>query len=167
MTPARIAELLHPFLSAPIDASAGHEPATATALSSAQIECISTYIDILLHWNSRINLTAIRDPEQIVTRHFGESLFAARVLFPHPGAIAGVGTPERSGQPTSREAPNQSRRRETRTSREAAKECSPQRKLWVRILRRSKPRRGERSEHHELPVIPSEVIDSFDLQLPD
>jgi 16S rRNA (guanine527-N7)-methyltransferase len=40
------------------------------------------YIDILLRWNSRINLTAIRDPEEIVTRHFGESLFVARQLLP-------------------------------------------------------------------------------------
>jgi 16S rRNA (guanine(527)-N(7))-methyltransferase RsmG len=40
------------------------------------------YIDILCRWNVRINLTAIRDPEEIVTRHFGESLFAARHLFP-------------------------------------------------------------------------------------
>ena len=29
-----------------------------------------------------MNLTAIRQPEEIVTRHFGESLFAARHLFP-------------------------------------------------------------------------------------
>ena len=40
------------------------------------------YIDILCRWNARMNLTAVRDPEQIVTRHFGESLFAARLLFP-------------------------------------------------------------------------------------
>ncbi|MGB2602112.1 MAG: 16S rRNA (guanine(527)-N(7))-methyltransferase RsmG [Candidatus Sulfotelmatobacter sp.] len=40
------------------------------------------YIDILRRWNARINLTAIRDPEEIVTRHFGESLFVARHLFP-------------------------------------------------------------------------------------
>jgi 16S rRNA (guanine527-N7)-methyltransferase len=39
------------------------------------------YIDILCRWNSRINLTAIRDEEEIVTRHFGESLFAAAHLF--------------------------------------------------------------------------------------
>jgi len=37
---------------------------------------------MLLRWNARINLTAIRDPEDIVPRHFGESLFAARHLFP-------------------------------------------------------------------------------------
>jgi 16S rRNA (guanine527-N7)-methyltransferase len=40
------------------------------------------YIDILQRWNARINLTAIRGEEEIVTRHFGESLFAARYLFP-------------------------------------------------------------------------------------
>ena len=39
---------------------------------------LSQYLDLLLHWNRRTNLTAIRDPEGIVRRHFGESLFAAR-----------------------------------------------------------------------------------------
>lgn len=47
------------------------------------------YIDLLLRWNARINLTAVREPEQIVTRHFGESLFAARLLFP-----AAAGAPD-------------------------------------------------------------------------
>jgi 16S rRNA (guanine527-N7)-methyltransferase len=60
-------------------AGAGEEPAV---LSPAQLQSISTYIDILLRWNARINLTAIRDPDEIVTRHFGESLFAASHLFP-------------------------------------------------------------------------------------
>jgi len=48
------------------------------------------YIDILVHWNARINLTAIRDPEEIVTRHFGESLFAARHLFPSVSSVSPV-----------------------------------------------------------------------------
>ncbi len=78
---ARILELLEPFLRAP---SAG-PPAD---LSSAQLQHISTYIDILLRWNARINLTAIRDPEDIVTRHFGEALFAARYLFPAPSSVS-------------------------------------------------------------------------------
>jgi 16S rRNA (guanine527-N7)-methyltransferase len=42
------------------------------------------YIDLLSRWNARVNLTAIRNAEEIVTRHFGESLFAAQSLFP-PG----------------------------------------------------------------------------------
>lgn len=36
---------------------------------------LSVYLDLLLRWNARTNLTAIREPEQIVQRHFGESLF--------------------------------------------------------------------------------------------
>lgn len=41
---------------------------------------LSDYLDLLIKWNARMNLTAIRDPEEIVRRHFGESLFAARHL---------------------------------------------------------------------------------------
>ncbi|MGC2260684.1 MAG: 16S rRNA (guanine(527)-N(7))-methyltransferase RsmG [Candidatus Sulfotelmatobacter sp.] len=60
--------------------------------SSTQLDHISTYIDILTHWNARINLTAIRNEEEIVTRHFGESLFAARRLLPEAsGSEAGKG----------------------------------------------------------------------------
>jgi 16S rRNA (guanine527-N7)-methyltransferase len=67
MDSQRIAAFLAPFM--------GDEPASATLLAQLQ-----AYLDLLLRWNTRINLTAVRDPEQIVTRHFGESLFAARVL---------------------------------------------------------------------------------------
>jgi 16S rRNA (guanine527-N7)-methyltransferase len=75
----RIAELLGPYL-----APAGACPAQnlPPALSDEQLNNISIYINILLRWNSRINLTAVREPEEIVRRHFGESLFAARYLFP-------------------------------------------------------------------------------------
>ena len=91
MNQARIAELLQPFLgistNAVISSELCHsEPAKAgekpALLSPFQLQGISTYIDILVRWNARINLTAIRDPEEIVTRHFGESLFAACHLFP-------------------------------------------------------------------------------------
>src|SRR5580658_9680517 len=82
MQPARIAELLQPFLQ-----EANDQRLTA---NDALYEHISTYIDILLRWNARINLTAIRDPEEIVTRHFGESLFAARHLFPKIYPVSSV-----------------------------------------------------------------------------
>ncbi len=72
---ARIAELLVPF--------SGDEALTPTLLAALQ-----RYLDLLLRWNARMNLTAVRDPETIVTRHFGESLFAARVLLPGGGAAA-------------------------------------------------------------------------------
>jgi len=69
MDTTRIAALLEPFLESP--------------LSPAQLDQISIYIDLLKRWNARINLTAIRQEEEIVTRHFGESLFLARHLFPN------------------------------------------------------------------------------------
>jgi 16S rRNA (guanine527-N7)-methyltransferase len=78
MNTARIAELLKPFVG-----SANDQPLTANDL-----ENISIYIDLLLRWNARINLTAIRQEEEIVTRHFGESLFAARHLFPTRTTLA-------------------------------------------------------------------------------
>jgi 16S rRNA (guanine527-N7)-methyltransferase len=77
MKPDRIAELLEPFLG-----PQGQRPNTQDLISH-----ISTYVDILQRWNARINLTAIRDEEEIVTRHFGESLFAARHLFPPRSSV--------------------------------------------------------------------------------
>jgi 16S rRNA (guanine527-N7)-methyltransferase len=67
VTPNSIAELLTPF---------------QVGLDETRLHQISIYIDLLLRWNVRINLTAIRDPEEIVIRHFGESFFAAKHLFP-------------------------------------------------------------------------------------
>ena len=81
MDPARIAKLLEPF---------------QAPLSTAQLNNISIYIDILLRWNARTNLTAVRDPEEIVARHFGESLFAARNLFPADNGRRSLASPERS-----------------------------------------------------------------------
>jgi 16S rRNA (guanine527-N7)-methyltransferase len=49
-------------------------------LAPGQVEQVSIYLDLLLKWNARMNLTAIRDPENIVKRHFGESFFLARHL---------------------------------------------------------------------------------------
>jgi len=82
MDPFRIAALLAPFLG---DVARAPSPA---ALSDAQLSQLSTYLDLLLRWNARINLTAIRGPEQIVSRHFGESLFAARSLYPEGWQLA-------------------------------------------------------------------------------
>ncbi len=78
---ARIAALLEPFLEQP--------------LPPTRLDQISIYIDLLKRWNTRINLTAIRQEEEIVTRHFGESLFMARHLFPNPRSSSSC-HPERS-----------------------------------------------------------------------
>ena len=101
MLPTRIVELLHPYLSnAPRSSQSSDD--NPAALSLTELNDISTYIDILLRWNSRINLTAIRDPEEIVTRHFGESVFVARQLFPtgaHAGTAALIRSAEQSPAP--------------------------------------------------------------------
>src|ERR1700693_1099183 len=115
MNTSRIAKLLQPFLAGEIG-NAGSLSSTRNGLdnrseaklsehgrvaqnnareqspelSAAQLQGISTYIDILLRWNARINLTAVREPEAIVTRHFGESLFAARHLFPQSSSVSSV-----------------------------------------------------------------------------
>jgi 16S rRNA (guanine527-N7)-methyltransferase len=73
----RISALLRPFLEEP--------------LCPLQLEQVSTYIDTLLRWNARINLTALRSPQEIVTRHFGESFFLARHLFPQKEESSGKG----------------------------------------------------------------------------
>src|SRR6185437_3218872 len=75
MDPNRIAELLQPYVGAKA------LPAEVT-LSPAQLQSISIYVDLLLRWIARVNLTAVRDGDGIVTRHFGESLFLAAYLFP-------------------------------------------------------------------------------------
>src|ERR1700689_1736955 len=76
----RIAELLTPFT--------GNDP-----LSAEIVDGLKHYLDLLLRWNARINLTAVRGPEQIVSRHFGESLFAANLLLNQsPITLADVGS---------------------------------------------------------------------------
>jgi 16S rRNA (guanine527-N7)-methyltransferase len=46
-------------------------------LDPKAIEQFEAYLALLLQWNARINLTAVRQPRDIVRRHFAESIFAA------------------------------------------------------------------------------------------
>src|SRR6202521_2313627 len=88
MDTTRIAELLQPFLTVPDPAPKpchSERSEESAVLTPDQLNYIAIYIDLLLRWNARINLTAIRHPEEIVTRHFGESFFLARHLFPKSG----------------------------------------------------------------------------------
>jgi 16S rRNA (guanine527-N7)-methyltransferase len=68
LTPEAIAALLPPYV-------------RADGLDLARI-CgqLASYLDLLQKWNAKLNLTAIRTPEEIVRRHFGESLFAGSHL---------------------------------------------------------------------------------------
>jgi 16S rRNA (guanine527-N7)-methyltransferase len=50
------------------------------ALSGEQAGQVVSYLELLLRWNEKINLTSIRDPVECVRRHFGESLYLGRCV---------------------------------------------------------------------------------------
>ena len=60
--------------------------------SSQQIEQILLYLNLLLKWNDKVNLTAIRDPLEILHRHFCECMFAAESVPIERGRLADVGS---------------------------------------------------------------------------
>lgn len=43
-------------------------------LNNEQLEMFKTYSDLLIEWNKKINLTAITEPEDIIDKHFIDSL---------------------------------------------------------------------------------------------
>lgn len=53
-----------------------------TALDPAMLAQLETFYQLLVRWNARTNLTAIRDQEGILRRHFLESIICARALPP-------------------------------------------------------------------------------------
>ena len=57
-----------------------------------QIEQILLYLNLLLKWNDKVNLTAIRDPLEILHRHFCECMFAAESVPIERGRLADVGS---------------------------------------------------------------------------
>src|SRR5467141_3869474 len=57
-----------------------------------QVLQIQQYIKILLTWNEKVNLTAIRDPLEILYRHFCESMYAAEAIPLKDGRLADVGS---------------------------------------------------------------------------
>lgn len=79
----RIATLIAPFL-------------PNTEVPAGLYSQLSLYLDVLLRWNGRTNLTAIREPEEIVVRHFGESLFAGVHVSAAKPAIFWISARERA-----------------------------------------------------------------------
>jgi 16S rRNA (guanine527-N7)-methyltransferase len=61
-------------------------------VSDQQIVYIQQYMTLLLTWNEKINLTAIRDPLEILYRHFCESMYAAVAVPVENGRLADVGS---------------------------------------------------------------------------
>lgn len=87
MTPESIAALLQPYI------AATPEPPTGWPQLYSQL---IIYLQLITKWNARTNLTAIRVPEEIARRHFGESLYLAAKLGPCPTLLdygSGAGFP--------------------------------------------------------------------------
>ena len=61
-------------------------------VNDQQVLQIQQYIRILLIWNEKLNLTAIRDPLEIIYRHFCESMYAAVAVPVENGRLADVGS---------------------------------------------------------------------------
>jgi 16S rRNA (guanine527-N7)-methyltransferase len=57
-----------------------------------QVASIQRYMAMLLAWNEKVNLTAIRDPLEILYRHFCESMYAAVAVPLGKGRLADVGS---------------------------------------------------------------------------
>jgi 16S rRNA (guanine527-N7)-methyltransferase len=57
-----------------------------------QVLQIQQYMQILMAWNEKINLTAIRDPLEILYRHFCESMYAAEAIPIENGRLADIGS---------------------------------------------------------------------------
>jgi len=62
------------------------------SLEDRQVNYIQQYIAILRHWNEKLNLTAIRNPLEILYRHFCESMYAAVAVPVQEGRLADVGS---------------------------------------------------------------------------
>lgn len=60
-------------------------------LTGSQLDAFATYYAMLADWNTRVNLTAITEPEDVAKKHFADSLSAARLL-PQGARIIDVGT---------------------------------------------------------------------------
>lgn len=49
------------------------------SLTDRMVEQFGTYADTLLEWNQKMNLTAITQPDDIVIKHFLDSLMLLKV----------------------------------------------------------------------------------------
>ena len=62
------------------------------SVTDLQVSQIQQYMSALLTWNEKVNLTAIRDPLEILYRHFCESMYAGVAVPLERGRLADVGS---------------------------------------------------------------------------
>jgi 16S rRNA (guanine527-N7)-methyltransferase len=61
-------------------------------INNEQSLLIQRYMQILRHWNEKLNLTAIREPLEILYRHFCECMFAGVAVGGDFGRLADIGS---------------------------------------------------------------------------
>ena len=62
------------------------------SVDDMQVLFIHKYMSILRQWNEKLNLTAIRDPLEILYRHFCECMYAAVAVPGNFGRLADIGS---------------------------------------------------------------------------
>src|SRR5579863_5761146 len=60
--------------------------------NSDSLPLIRAYISLLLKWNRAVSLTTVTNPVEIVARHFGESIFATKLLPMDNCRLVDIGT---------------------------------------------------------------------------
>jgi len=61
-------------------------------LTSGQMSALEAHYEMMLRWNRKVNLTSVSGLEEIVERHYCESLFLAARLPAEPLRIADIGS---------------------------------------------------------------------------
>ncbi|MBS1803876.1 MAG: 16S rRNA (guanine(527)-N(7))-methyltransferase RsmG [Acidobacteria bacterium] len=61
-------------------------------LDNSQLTKFESYLALILKWNQRMNLTAIRDKDTILDRHFVECIVCARALPPGIATVLDFGS---------------------------------------------------------------------------
>ncbi|MBK1612626.1 16S rRNA (guanine(527)-N(7))-methyltransferase RsmG [Rubrivivax gelatinosus] len=67
-------------VAAPVSAAATVCAALGLEATAAQIDALDRYLALLQRWNSTYNLTAVRDPEQMLTQHLADCLAVVKPL---------------------------------------------------------------------------------------
>jgi len=76
----------------PQEISHALSPFVHWSLSDPQLLSIARYLELLKRWNQTIPLTSIEEDTELVTRHFGESIFVGSLLPIERGRLADVGS---------------------------------------------------------------------------
>ncbi len=85
MTPETMRRLLSPYL-------ADADGLRSVPPSDSLVGALEIYLELLLRWNAKMNLTAVRAPDEIVRRHFGESVLLARLVPAETATLLDLGS---------------------------------------------------------------------------